>query len=443
MVIVIIILAGISINALIGDNGLILRTGDAKERAEIAGEKDIIEQSTIDAIEKDKFRELTYAKFTKYMNINLNDGVEVENVDGDFYVTFKESQRIYKVDKDGNIKYLGRYSELASKATITASPEEDTYPKTAQEIDITVTTIVKREEDEVVIHYGWSKDKNIEATNYIELEASIDTTQRKRTGKAIIEDEEGSYYLWVKVLIDNNVVTQKFGPYAIKSHTALVPTTSEDSATAGFLGSNKFENSKEVTRDRINSVKITDTFTDENGVTHTINDSNCWDVSVAQDKKSILAWFEVAKDKNGNEVKNADNKTMYNITIAQEGGVTAAKDSRYLFYNVGQGGTGENVITGLEYLDTRETTNFKKMFAYCAAKTLNLSKFDTSKAVAMEAMFTNCKSLTSIDLSNFNTEKVTNMYYMFSECNNLERIDVNIFNTENVTRMDGMFYRMQ
>ncbi len=448
-VIVLLILAGISITMLSGDNGILLNVANAKERTEIKREEEIVEQSVLEAINKDKFGDLTLSKLSNYLGINSKDEATVELVDGEFLITFKDTERIFKVNKDENVEYLGTSSVLKNTATITASPEKNEYPMLAQSTEITISTIIKKQDDEVIVHYDWSKDEKTEPKNYRALSDYTTITERKRTGTATIEDAEGSYYLWVQVLLDNNVITQKFGPYNIKSHTSLVSTSGEGTPTSGFLGSNKFENSKVVTRSTINSVKISDTFTDKNGVTHTINDSNCWDVSQAQDGKSILAWYEVAYDSEGNEVKNSAENTMYNITIAQEGGVTAAVNSSYLFYYVGQGGTGIDVITGLEYLDTQFTTNMRGMFANSTVKELDLTKLNTSNVTNMYGMFVSCTNLITLDVSNWDTSNVTSMgtspsrFYdvggIFQNCSNLKNIDLTKWNTSNVKSMGQMF----
>ena len=51
---ILLILAGISIAALTGDNGLINRAGDAKDATEIAQEKEILQQASVVAMGKNK-----------------------------------------------------------------------------------------------------------------------------------------------------------------------------------------------------------------------------------------------------------------------------------------------------------------------------------------------------------------------------------------------------
>ena len=62
-IIVLIILAGISIGALTGDNGIINQAGKAKDYTEISSEKEILEISTIQAMEKDRSGNVTYNNF--------------------------------------------------------------------------------------------------------------------------------------------------------------------------------------------------------------------------------------------------------------------------------------------------------------------------------------------------------------------------------------------
>ena len=53
-IIVLLILAGISIGAITGDNGIINQSQSAKENTEIASEKEILDVSTINAMAKDR-----------------------------------------------------------------------------------------------------------------------------------------------------------------------------------------------------------------------------------------------------------------------------------------------------------------------------------------------------------------------------------------------------
>ena len=91
--------------------------------------------------------------------------------------------------------------------------------------------------------------------------------------------------------------------------------------------------------------------------------------------------------------------------------------------------------------NTNNVTNMRYMFNYCKSlPSLDISYFDTTKVTNMEFMFNGCSSLTSLDLSNFNTTNVESMGAMFGECHSLTSLDLSNFNTTNVESMGAMFF---
>ncbi len=104
------------------------------------------------------------------------------------------------------------------------------------------------------------------------------------------------------------------------------------------------------------------------------------------------------------------------------------------------GCTNLKQIKGIEYLNTEEMTDMKRMFSSCESLTsLDLSNFNAPKVTNMSEMFADCSSLTSLDLSSFNTANVTDMSEMFGRCSSLTSLDLSSFNTEKVTDMRWMF----
>ena len=91
--------------------------------------------------------------------------------------------------------------------------------------------------------------------------------------------------------------------------------------------------------------------------------------------------------------------------------------------------------------NTNNVTNMRYMFNYCKSlPSLDISYFDTTKVTNMEYMFNGCSSITSLDLSNFNTTNVESMGAMFGECHSLTSLDLSNFNTTNVENMGAMFF---
>ena len=86
------------------------------------------------------------------------------------------------------------------------------------------------------------------------------------------------------------------------------------------------------------------------------------------------------------------------------------------------------------YLNENSVSMFSDMRSLTS---LDLSNFDTSRV--MGSMFASSSNLTSLDLSNFDTSKVTNMSNMFSTMFSLSSLNVSNFDTSKVTNMDYMF----
>ncbi len=102
------------------------------------------------------------------------------------------------------------------------------------------------------------------------------------------------------------------------------------------------------------------------------------------------------------------------------------------------------VSLDLSNFDTQNVTNMATMFYNCNnLKEVDVSNFDTNNVTDMEVMFYGCNSLIQLNLKNFETGQVTTMSGMFNQCNNLTYLDVTNFNTSNVTNMGYMFSQCQ
>ena len=103
-IIVLLILAGITISAITGDNGIIGNAGRAKEETEIANEKEIVEKATVQAMGNNKYGNIEESELQKQLNRETGEGkTEATDIGDEFEVVFNESNRYYMVDKDGNV----------------------------------------------------------------------------------------------------------------------------------------------------------------------------------------------------------------------------------------------------------------------------------------------------------------------------------------------------
>ena len=426
-IIVILILASITIGTISGDNGILNNATMAKERSEIADEKEIIGTAIVRSMGKNKRGDLEEDEFQNELDKILGERlatVTLDTEDYGFFVKFETSGRIYKVDIDGNVEYLGIESELITQADITATPESNTTPELIQTVELTIETPILIEGAEYSLVYAWNQDNNVapEDNQFIE-EKNLEGTGRIRKATVNSNDtEEGDYYLWVRIVVGEIEKEKCFGPYAIKDHTTLAKVENdENTSTSGFLGSE--EKNEEVTRGKIEKIEIVNT-----KAGHGVEDENCWDVSQSKNG-AYLAWYE-----------DKDNDGYYEITIGGEGGVVANSNSSNLFANIGYGVENQEVeIIGLENLDTELAKTVNSMFSHCKVKKINLDSLKTEKATTMSYMFAYCDNLEELDLNSFNTSNVTSTQRMFDNCTNLKKINIKSFNTEKVTDMSYMF----
>ena len=98
-IIILLILAGISIGMLSGDNGILGQAGNAKTQTDIAREKEIIDLAVVYAMGKSKYGDIDETSFTNELEKN---NATVTKSGSKYKVTFT-SGRQYTVDQDGNL----------------------------------------------------------------------------------------------------------------------------------------------------------------------------------------------------------------------------------------------------------------------------------------------------------------------------------------------------
>ena len=103
-IVVLLILAGITINTVIGDKGLISRANDAKVQMEIANEKEIVARAQMLTVIRSKGTEISYDVFEPALQEEAGgNNVEASDAGDTIDVFFPDTNRYYEVDKNGNI----------------------------------------------------------------------------------------------------------------------------------------------------------------------------------------------------------------------------------------------------------------------------------------------------------------------------------------------------
>ena len=113
-IIVLLILAGITISAITGDNGIIGNAGQAKEETEIANEREIVEKATVQAMGNNKYGNIVENELQSELDKETGEGkTKTTDIGDEIEVLFKESKRYYWVDKNGNVE--GEYLVIEDK----------------------------------------------------------------------------------------------------------------------------------------------------------------------------------------------------------------------------------------------------------------------------------------------------------------------------------------
>ena len=99
-IIVLLILAGITVSMVTGDDGIIKNATDSKKQAEISGEKDILNQAIYSSINNNKYGDLDAGELQNELDILTGENkTEVSpNDDETLSVLFIDSQNHYNVE---------------------------------------------------------------------------------------------------------------------------------------------------------------------------------------------------------------------------------------------------------------------------------------------------------------------------------------------------------
>lgn len=90
--------------------------------------------------------------------------------------------------------------------------------------------------------------------------------------------------------------------------------------------------------------------------------------------------------------------------------------------------------------DVSKATDLSYMFKGCSSVVaLNVSSWDVSKTEKLNSMFSGCSSLESLDVSGWDVSSGTDFRYMFDGCSSLMSIDVSAWDISNATDISSMF----
>ena len=229
-IIILLILAGITIGLLTGDNGIITQTQRAAEQTEIAQEKEQIALAYNSAVLKNNGEDVTSDDLNEeFENDETNATASGENP---IKVTFPETDRTYEIEEDGTIKGPVTAGEETEKGEITATMKIEGTKVTTPPMPTGFSHVEGTVDDGYVIEdenrnqYVWvpvDKDQKlkIDVTSNEEIESII---LRDPSGDTILtESDKGITYN------NDNITLTINGPYVLTVKTA----TEEKNFTLG------------------------------------------------------------------------------------------------------------------------------------------------------------------------------------------------------------------
>ena len=276
-IIVLLILAGISIATLTGDNGILTQAQNAKEQTEIANEKEIIEIAAVGAMEEDNWGYVTKDNLKTELDKQISGKYSMPEGD-EIIVTYNDSKRSYLVDSNGNV---------TEYKTPVNQPEKGgtTFTRTVGTTDIVFLTGTSYNEGKTnapLLDSNTMIPIKHNGTNWVVTTAddpdwyNYDTEERKwanvmltdgkykvgdlQAGDVVAEDDLGSMFVWIpryayKILYFNNEDDKK----------AYVQNRSDKSKIIGYSDARGIVDTtgkvpSDITEDQITSIAVGDNY---------------------------------------------------------------------------------------------------------------------------------------------------------------------------------------
>ena len=199
--IVLLILASVTIAALSGNNGILTKAKEAKEKTEIGEEKEVVELATISAQMGEKYQSLNQVNLQKEIDKQYGEGKTIvrDNGDNTFTVSFIESKREYDITSKG-VEKGKDWNEIMQNAK---APEEQKEERNAGVIGIgTDGKTVNMDLWEYTLNNGTYTLNDID-----DIKAEDANTENKGyLGKIINGKIEGTVPMYIKGKSDKNFI---------------------------------------------------------------------------------------------------------------------------------------------------------------------------------------------------------------------------------------------
>lgn len=394
-IVVLLILAGISLNLVLGNNGLIKKSKDAKEETTVADEKEKVEMAYVSAAINKLGDEVTDSELQEELDKTAGQGktLVTSNGDGTLNVLFNETGHNYSVD-GGVVEKM--------------------------EIDNTKMAMFDTGANTMAKIHSLAQDEEIEDSGNVGINLSIDGIKKSKTKPDISKMTDANIVSWTELY---NEYEQNPDEYKeiVPEGTKLCPIYMwfEESGKEKTRNGFGYSEEKAETSTAIQSKKV------KTGIIYWWSESN--NVYLNPDSSETFSYLPYLTDITG----LSGLKTDY-VTNMQK-----------MFMWSTQNLTNVNALRNW---NTSNVKNMSDLFYSWWGKLTDISgleNWNTSNVENMSSMFI-IRDLENIEpLRNWNTSKVTNMSYMFGDNDDHSRVKkldaISNWDVANVTCMDSMF----
>ena len=448
-IVVLLILAGVSINLVLDNNGIIQKGKDAKSATIVADEKSKVEMAYVSAAVKKLGDAVTADELQEELDASVGIGktVVTSNGDGTLNVLFNATGNNYSVDngavekieidntkmamfdtginvamkmhelaKDGEI-IVDDNSTLGANISINAIKRYKGTPDLTKMTDANIVSWTELyneyeqnpdEYKEIVPNgtklcpiYMWFEKTGEEIRNVFGVAGEVGTSSLNH------KVTTGTIYWWSE---SSNVYLNIDSSYTF----CRIPYLSDISGLSG------------VKTDYVTNMSRMFFWSTSNLAN--VNALKNWNTSNVEDMSSLFyAWYGDLSDisglKNWNTAKVTDMSSMFvgsgfeNVEALSNWNTSNVTNMSYMF---GDGDTASNIkkIDGIENWDVSKVTNMQGMFYTCSITDLSaISKWNVSNVTCMDSMFLGCSELTGASgINNWDITKVESFSSMFWNC---------------------------
>lgn len=415
-IVVLLILAGISLNLVLGNNGLIKKSKYAKEETTVADEKEKVEMAYVSAALKKLGDTVTAEELQEELDSSVGAGktVVTSNGDGTLNVLFNEIGHNYNVD-EGTVEKV--------------------------EIDNTKMAIFDTGENVAKKMHALAPDGSIQFWN-LTNNLSIDGIKKYKGTPDLTKMTEANIVSWTE---GYNAYEQNPSAYKsmIPEGTKLCPIYMWFEKSGEEIR-NVFGIAGEAGTSSLNHKVTTGTiywWSESSNVYLNIDSSYTFSGLPYLSDISGLSGVKTDFTTNMESIFYWSTANLADVNALKNWNTAKVENMEKLLYSWGE----KCDISGLKNWNTAKVTNMSSMFLGCKLEDAEaLRNWNTSNVIDMSYMFGDgdaSSGLKSLDaISNWDVSKVTNMQGIFYNCSITDLSAISKWNVSNVTCMDSMFF---